>query len=177
MIGALGGFFFSAVFGESVELLDYLQRYFQLVGSAGGAEPSPMASVWDMIRWPLFAFLLGYSAFGAVGLPLLMAVRGFMLSFAAATFVRLLGLPGLAAALVAFGLTALIAIPVLFVVSRDAFRQSLSHLSGSPAPAVAWPVRLRSLAPCLGLLVLAAALQQTVMPALLTAVCAHLFAP
>lgn len=177
MAGALGGFFFSAVFGESAELLDYLQRYFQLVGSAGGSDPSPLASVWDMVRWPLFAFLLGYSAFGTVGLPLLMAVRGFMLSFAAATLVRLLGLPGLAAALVSFGITALIAIPVLFVVARDAFRQSLNCLSGAPASSVAWSARLKSLAPCSGLLILAAALQQTVMPALLTAVCAHLFAP
>lgn len=177
MAGALGGFFFSAAFGGNEELLEYLLRYFRFVAQEGSAEPALLSSVWDMVRWPLFAFLLGYSALGAVGVPLLMAARGFMLSFACAALVRLLGLPGLAAAAVSFGLTVLIAVPVLFVVARNAFRQSLSALSGAAAQARVWPAQLRALAPCAGLLILAVALQQTVMPALLRAVCARLFAP
>lgn len=175
MAGALAGFFFSSIFSQDGELLDHLQRYFQFVGSSEGAEPSLLSSVWDMVRWPLFAFLLGCSVLGTVGLPILMAVRGFMLSFASAAIVRLLGAPGLAAAAVSFGLTASIAIPVLFVIARDAFRRSLGCLSGSPLSAL--PVRLKSVVPCIGLLILAAALQQTVMPVLLRAVCARLFVP
>lgn len=177
MAGALGGFFFSSFFGESGELSDYLRRYFQLMGSGSGTDPSLLSTVWEMTRWPLIAFLLGYSALGAVGLPLLLAVRGFILSFASATFAHFFGLSGLAVAAVAFGLAVLVAIPVLFVVSQDAFCQSLSRLSGAALPSGAWRDRLKSLAPCLGLLVLAVAMQQTVMPALMTAVCAHLFTP
>ena len=175
--GALGGFFFSAAAGERQELADYLQRYFQMTASGEWTAPSLLASAWELFRWPLAALLLGLTALGAVGLPLLLAARGFILSFSAATFVRLFGLPGLGAAAAAFGLTAVIAVPVLFAVSQNAFRQSLARLSGnapSPAP---WSQRLMAQAPCLGLLILAVTLQQTVMPALLTAVCARLFVP
>lgn len=175
--GALGGFLFSAAGGENPELLDYLHRYFRSVGQTGGLEPSLSATVWELVRWPLAAFLLGLTPLGAVGIPLLLGARGFLLAFAATTFVRLFHLPGMAAALTVFGVTVLIAVPVLFVAAADAFRQSLSRLPGAPSPPVHWSERARALTPCTGLLVLAAALQQTVMPALFSAVCARLLIP
>ncbi len=171
--GALGGFFFSGWSGDSLDLLDYLQHYFQLVGQGNGIEPSLWSSIWDLVRWPLAALLLGASTFGAVGIPALLAVRGFLLAYSTAIFARLFGLPGMAASLAAFGITALVAVPVLFVVSVDAFHQSLGRLSGERPPA--WSQRAQALSPCAGLLILAVALQQTLMPALFTAVCARLF--
>ena len=173
-LGALGGFLFSALSGDSVELMDYLQQYFLSAGLVGGLLPSLAATVWDLVRWPLAAFLLGLVPLGAVGVPLLMGGRGFLLAFAAATFARLFHLPGVAAALAVFGVTLLVAVPVLFVVAADAFRQSLSRLPGAPSVPIHWTERIQALAPCAGLLVLAAALQQTVMPALFSAVCARL---
>lgn len=171
-VGALGGFFFSGWTGENPALLEYLNRYFQMAGQGNGVDPSLWSSVWDLVRWPLAAFLLGSTAFGIVGVPVLLGVRGFLLSFAAATFVRLFGLPGMAVSLAAFGVTALVAVPVLFAVSADAFRQAQGRLSGERPPT--WCQRLQAFPPCAGLLVLAVALQQTVMPALLCAVCARL---
>lgn len=172
--GALGGFLFSALSEESPELLDYLRQYFQSAGQGGGLEPSLSTTIWDLLRWPLAAFLLGLAPIGAVGVPLLMGARGFLLAFAATTFARLFHLPGVAASLAAFGITVVIAVPVLFVVAEDAFRQSLSRLPGAASAPAQWGDRARALAPCAGLLVLAAALQQTVMPALFSAVCARL---
>lgn len=172
-VGTLGGFFFSGWSGNNVALPDYLRQCFEAAGEGNWLEPSLWSSIWDLIRWPLAAFLLGSTTLGAAGIPILLGVRGFLLSFAAATFVRLFGLPGVAASLTAFGVSALIVVPVLFVVSSDAFRQSLGRLSGERPPA--WSQRAQALAPCAGLLVLAVALQQTVMPALFTAVCARLF--
>lgn len=172
-VGALGGSFFSGGSGDDPELLDHLRRYFQMAGQGGGIEPSLWSSIWDLVRWPLAAFLLGSTALGALGIPLLLGARGFLLAFSAATFARLFGLSGVAVSLAAFGVTALVAVPVLFVVSADAFRQSLGQLSGERSPA--WDQRIQALTPCAGLLVLAVALQQTLMPALLTAVCARLF--
>lgn len=95
------------------------------------------------------------------------------MAYAATVFARLFGLPGVTAAIAAFGVTALVAVPVLFVVSLDAFYQSLGRLSGERLSA--WSQRAQALSPCAGLLVLAVALQQTLMPALFTAVCARLF--
>ena len=173
-LGALGGFLFSALNGDSPELLDYLRQYFRSAGEGGGLEPSLVVVIWDLVRWPLAAFLLGLAPAGAVGVPLLMGVRGFLLSFAATTFARLFHLPGLAAALAAFGVTVLVVMPVLFAVAEDAFQQSLSRLPGAASAPAHWSERVRTLAPCAGLLVLAAALQRTVMPALFSAVCARL---
>ena len=173
-LGALGGFLFSALNGDSPELLDYLRQYFRSAGEGGGLEPSLVVVIWDLVRWPLAAFLLGLAPAGAVGVPLLMGVRGFLLSFAATTFARLFHLPGLAAALAAFGVTVLVVMPVLFAVAEDAFQQSLSRLPGAASAPARWSERVRTLAPCAGLLVLAAALQRTVMPALFSAVCARL---
>ena len=173
-IGALGGFLFSALSGDSPELLDYLRQYFRSAGEIGGLEPSLLEVIWDLVRWPLAAFLLGLAPVGAVGVPVLMGTRGFLLAFAATTFARLFHLPGLAAALAAFGVTVLVAVPVLFAVAEDAFCQSLSRLPGAATAPARWSERIQALAPCAGLLVLAAALQQTVMPALFSAVCARL---
>lgn len=172
-IGALGGFFFSCWGADAPELRDYLLNYFQMAGQGSAAEPSLWASIWDLIRWPLAAILLGSTALGAVGIPVLLGTRSFFLAYSAATFARLFGLPGIAASFAVFGVTALAALPVLFVVSADAFRQSLSRLSGERPPA--WEQRLQALTPCAGLLMLAVALQQTLMPALLTVVCAQWF--
>lgn len=173
-LGALGGFLFSALSGDSPELLNYLRQYFRSAGEGGGLEPSLGAVVWDLVRWPLAAFLLGLAPIGAVGVPVLMGGRGFLLAFAATTFARLFHLPGLAAALAAFGVTVLVAVPVLFVVAEDAFRQSLSRLPSAVSVPAHWSERVQALAPCAGLLVLAVALQRTVMPALFSAICARL---
>lgn len=172
-VGALGGFFFSGGIESGPELTDYLRRYFEMAGQGNGIEPTLWSSVWDLARWPLAAFLLGSTALGVVGVPVLLGARGFLLAFSATAFARLFGWPGVAASLAAFGVTALISVPVLFVVSADAFRQSLGRLSAGRSPA--WSQRAQALTPCAGLLVLAVALQQTLMPALLTAVCARLF--
>lgn len=173
-VGAVGGFLFSAAGGENPELLDYLQRYFQSASLGNGFEPSLGATIWDLVRWPLAVFFLGFIPAGTVCVPLVMGGRGFLLAYAATTLARLFHLPGMAAALVVFGITILVAVPVLFVVAADAFRQSLSRLPGALSPPVSWPDRARALAPCAGMLVLAVALQQTVMPALFSAVCARL---
>lgn len=175
--GAVGGFLFSAAGGDNPELTGYLQQYFYSAGQGDGLRPSLGATVWDLLRWPLAAFLLGFTPAGAAGIPLLMGARGFLLAFAATTFARLFHLPGAAAALAAFGVTALMAVPVLFVVAAEGFRQSLYRLPGTSVCPVRWDEQAGTLAPCAGLLILAAALQQTVMPALFSAICAHLFAP
>ena len=172
-LGTLGGFSFSGWSGDSPELLDHLLAYFQSAGQGSGIEPSLWSSIWDLARWPLAAFLLGSTALGVVGIPLLLGARGFFLAYSASAFSRMFGLPGMAASLAAFGITAVVAVPVLFVLSADAFRQSLSRSFGERPFAL--DQRAQALSPCAGLLVLAVALQQTLMPALFTAVCSRFF--
>lgn len=144
------------------------------MGAENGFEPPLLDTIWDLVRWPLAAFLLGLTPVGAVGVPLIMGGRGFLLSYAATTFVRLFHLPGMVVVLAVFGVTVFLAVPTLFVVAADAFRQSLSRLPGAMSSPVHWTQRARALAPCAGLLTLAVALQQTVMPVLFSTVCTQL---
>lgn len=174
-LGLLLGFLFSALSSESIELSDYLQRYFQVAGQSGGISPSLWSVVWEQARWPLLAVVLSFTVLGVIGIPLLLTIRGFLLSFAVATFGRLFGLHGVAAALAVFGLTALLSMPVLFAVCHDSFRAALCRLPASTGALPPAGRRAVILAPCLGLLVLAIALQWTAMPVLLSAVCARLF--
>ncbi len=173
-VGSVSGFLFSVSGGENPELLDYLQQYFRLMGAENGFEPPLLDTIWDLVRWPLAAFLLGLTPVGAVGVPLIMGGRGFLLSYAATTFVRLFHLPGMVVVLAVFGVTVFLAVPTLFVVAADAFRQSLSRLPGAMSSPIHWTQRARALAPCAGLLTLAVALQQTVMPVLFSTVCTQL---
>lgn len=175
LLGTLAGFLFSCLGGESSQLREYLLRYLHQAGAGGSFTPSLFSVIWESFRWFLLIFVLGFTALGAVGIPAALAVRAFMLSYAATTFVRLLGWNGMAASLAAFGVTALLSVPVLFVAAHSGFQNALSRLSHDAPPAVPLAGRLALLAPCGGLLALACALQWTVMPALLTAVCARLF--
>lgn len=175
LIGTLAGFAFSCIGGESGQLREYLLRYLQSSGGGGVFDPSLLSVIWETVRWPLLVFALGFTALGAVGIPLALVVRAFLLSYAVTTFARMFGLGGMAASMAAFGVTSLLSVPVLFVIANSAFQCSLSRLSAVMPPAVPWHERLALLAPCGGILALAAALQWTVMPSLLTAVCARLF--
>lgn len=70
--------------------------------------------LWETMRFPLAVFLLSLTALGVVGLPILFALRGFLLSYAVSALFRLLGAQGLLLAFVLFGVSALFWMPALF---------------------------------------------------------------
>lgn len=173
LLGACGGFLFSAGGGGSEPLQRWLETQFRLYAAGDGPAPSVPAVLWDVFRWPAAAFVLRFTALGAVGVPILMAARGFLLSFSAMVFVQLFGFPGAAAAMVLFSVTVLLVIPVLFVVADNSFARSLVRLKTGNPPAMGQePVA--ALFP-VGILALAAGLQITVIPVWFAALCAFLF--
>ena len=92
--------------------------------AAQAGEPSPpalAALVWETLRWPLLALLLGFTALGLLALPLLFAVRGFLLAFSIASFVRLFGGTGCLLALLVFGVGGAFSVPALFVLGVQSF--------------------------------------------------------
>lgn len=99
--------------GGQDELAAYLRSYLTLLED-DAARPGLAALSWEVLRFPLLAFLLGFTALGIIGLPVLFAARGFLLSFAVSAFYRLFGFSGALPAFFLFGLSALIWLPVLF---------------------------------------------------------------
>ena len=97
-------------------LAAYVEGFLRAAQAWEITAPALASLVWDTVRWPLLALLLGFTALGLLGLPLLFAVRGFLLAFSIASFVRLFGGVGCLLALLVFGVSGALSVPVLFVL-------------------------------------------------------------
>lgn len=126
--GALGCAAAGNVRGEAGAALEqYINAYLTL---AGGSEMEVrfFSVLWEQMRFPLLALLMGFTAVGIIGIPALFAVRGFVFAFSVACFCRLFGTAGLIPALFLFGLPALIWAPALFVLGMQTLGASCSML-------------------------------------------------
>ena len=94
----------------------YLEDFLAAAGAGTAGPPALGPLIWQVLRWPLLAAALGFTALGVVGVPVLMAVRGFLLSFSIAAFVRIFGDAGRLLAFLVFGVSGCVAVPVLFVL-------------------------------------------------------------
>ncbi len=138
--GGLGLVFGCAVGGEGSQALSqYLTAYLELAAE-GEIATQPVLIFWEGLKLPLTALVLGFTALGVVGLPLVLGVRGFSLVYGMTCLCRLFGAEGLLVGGVLFGLVALVAVPALFVLgvlgmegSWALLRRSLGHRR-SPLP-------------------------------------------
>ena len=107
--------------GGGDALGDYLQGYLSAALSGDVEKPELFSLIWETVRWPLFVLILSLTPLGLLGIPILFLVRGFLMSFAVASFFRALGTMGLVLAFIVFGIPGLIGIPVLFVLGVQGF--------------------------------------------------------
>ena len=115
--GLVGCLAISSVGGSGLDSLTaYLQGFLTSIQGGSALVPSVLPLIWEVLRWPLLTVLLGFTALGLVGIPVLFAVRGFLLAFSISAFVRMFGGVGGLLAFLLFGVTGLISIPVLFIL-------------------------------------------------------------
>ena len=113
--GAAGCLFAGMADGEGgASLARYLADYLTLA-SGGTVERSFWPILWQELRYFAAAAVLGVTALGVIGMPVLFCVRGFFFAFSVACFCRVFGGIGLVPALVLFGLPALLWAPALFL--------------------------------------------------------------
>ena len=120
--GLLGCFGAAWSAGSGMDAMTgYLEQF--LSAAQGGAlrEPALWTLVWRAVRWSLAAFLLGFTALGVFGLPVLTAMRGFYLAFSVAAFAQAYGGRGLMTAFLLLGVPALFYIPAFFLLSVQSF--------------------------------------------------------
>ena len=134
--------------------------------------PTLWSQVWDTLRWPLLALLLGLTALGVLGLPILFGVRGFLLAFSIASFVRAFGGSGWLLACLVFGIGEILSLPVLFILGVQSFlsaRALAARVRGEEKGRVLWGRDcLVRCAMCGGILCVCILLEQTAVPALLS---------
>ena len=75
--------------------------------------PGYFAAFWQTVRLPLMVAVLGFSALGVLGIPVLFLFKGFALCYAVSVFYRLLGPEGIVPAVILFGMSAFVWLPVL----------------------------------------------------------------
>ena len=172
--GAAGGLFAGLAEGEGARALGgYLSGYLTLA-SQGTVARNFWPILWEQFRYFLAAVVLGITALGVAGLPLLFAVRGFFFSFSVGCFFRVFGGAGLLPALVLFGIPALLWAPGFFLTglqglsnARCLLRRGLGD--GRAELPVCCPAYWIRVSFCCVLFFICGALEYVVVPVLLRA--------
>ena len=172
-LGGLAGCMLAfRVSGGGSESMDaYIGGFLDAAGKGVLAAPPLLPLAWSCMRWPLLALLLGFTAAGLLGLPVLFAARGFLLAFSIASFVRTIGAAGCLLSLALFGLTGAVSVPVFFVLGVQSFlsARDLAGRFGSANRAVlCGAAYFRRCGVCAAALVLCAALEYLLVPTLVS---------
>ena len=131
LLGVLGGQ--AAASLVSTELQAELDRYLKDFLCLDKERISVAESAWNTlllyIRYPLMAFLLGFSSVGAVLLPCLTLLFGLGLSFSVSCFTAAFGSAGMQLAWASFGLRVLVTLPCFLLVAVPAWEASFRLLA------------------------------------------------
>mgnify|MGYP005810353875 CR=1 FL=1 len=100
-------------------LCDYLVDYLSLVGAEEQLPSGIWTILWGLMKYVLIALILGLTALGVVGLPVLFGIRGFLLCFSVGCFLRIFGGQGLFPAFALLGLPSLLWVPAFFLVGTQ----------------------------------------------------------
>ena len=99
------------------EIYSLLSAYKHGLQSGIAAEVSLWQALLNAWLFPLLAFLSGFTLLGVVLLPLLLAARGFMISFVFTSFISAFGPGGIWLALGEMGFQCLLSVPCLLLLS------------------------------------------------------------
>lgn len=126
-LGMLAGFWYAGRCREDAgqTLQQYLEGYCQLYGEEGGAV-SALTAARLYFGYAAAAFLLGFSALGAVAVPLLAAAYGFTAMFSVACFAGSFGRSGVLLALAALGVRVAFTLPCFLWIGTHAWASALS---------------------------------------------------
>lgn len=122
-LGAAGGFGLAAWLRTSGALVggDWLAGY--ALGFSAGVDVSFWEVLWNAMRWLVFVWLLGFTAFGAWMIPVMFALRGFCLCFSVAGLCAS-GEGGLLLALLLFGSSAVVTLSAFFFLGVRSWVQA-----------------------------------------------------
>ena len=125
--GAAGCFMAFQSSGAGADTLAaYLDNFLSAAQAGQLSDPAAPELLWRTIRWFLAAFLLGFTALGLLGVPILALLRGFFLSFSIASFSQAYGWNGLMLSFLLLGVPSMVTIPAFFLMTVQSFSASLN---------------------------------------------------
>ena len=147
----------------NTELAAYLRGYAGMIAEQETVVSSSAIQVAiAYFRGPLLLFLLGFCTFGAVAIPLVCGMQGFILSYAVACFAATLGYQGVPLSLAAFGLRGVVTLPCSLIIAQWALDKTIQRLKGEPFAGSA--AQRRRLTACFFILALGAILEIILVP-------------
>lgn len=102
--------------GANDSLSSYIKGYLSAVQVGKAGAPGLLSAMWENFRYPVACVVLGFTSAGVVLVPLVFAMRGFFLSFAVSSFVRMFGGQGLLMAVGVFLPAGLVVMPCMFLL-------------------------------------------------------------
>jgi len=175
LCGILAGCFWADSVTESggAALSEYVTGYLAVLQEEGAKGGSLFTTFWDLFRWPVVTVLAAFTVPGLIVIPAIFLVRGFLLSFATACFVRVLGSTGIIWAFVLFGVSGMLSLPVLFILGTQGVvscRQLCLRLMGvrSGKERIFGNEYMIRCGLCMVLLLICIFLEQFIVPVLLT---------
>lgn len=121
--GIVAGTLLSAGFVEGGGAAEYMSGYLPALAEIASAGMFRYFLI--LLRYPLLVFLLGFSALGTVGVPVVSFARGFSLAFALSALTRLYASSGALMACLLFGAVSALAVPVFLFLASGAFLSSM----------------------------------------------------
>ena len=126
-------FFFGVLLGQVLanqmpdevrtDLDRYLSDFFRM-DTVTHSSPTVLSTMLLYVRYPLAAFLLGFSSAGVLFLPLLSALFGLFLSFSVSCLCAVYQCGGLLLAFAALGLRCILTLPCYFFLAVPALNTS-----------------------------------------------------
>lgn len=108
------------------ELGRYLTDYLRLDGGTERTAAAALSAAVIYFRYPLLAFLLGFTSLGVLLLPCATVAYGFFLSFSVCCFTAAFGSDGVLLALAVFGLRCAVTLPCYFLLAVPAWERSVT---------------------------------------------------
>ena len=119
------------------ELGRYLTDYLRLDTGTERTAAAVLSAAVIYFRYPLLAFLLGFTSLGVLLLPCATVAYGFFLSFSVCCFTAAFGADGVLLALSVFGLRCAVTLPCYFLLAVPSLEGMCVDLFLSP-----WLLRL-----------------------------------
>ena len=111
------------------ELGRYLTDYLRLDSGTERTAAAVLSAAVIYFRYPLLAFLLGFTSLGVLLLPCATVAYGFFLSFSVCCFTAAFGADGVLLALSVFGLRCAVTLPCYFLLAVPAWGTSAALAS------------------------------------------------
>ena len=111
------------------ELGRYLTDYLRLESDTERTAAAALSTAVIYFRYPLAAFLLGFTSLGVFLLPCATAAYGFFLSFSVCCFTAAFGTDGVLLALAVFGLRCVVTVPCYLLLAVPAWGTSAALAS------------------------------------------------